>query len=218
MNIFFLSPDLAENARFHVNKHAGKMILEAAQLLTTCYPKGEAPYRQTHFGHCTAVWVRKSLENFNFTINYAKALGDEFHFRYNKRHKSEAVIDWFAANVPKNIPSLGFTDPPRAFSEFKDLIPTTSCIYQDYRNYYRLAKRHLFVWKNREIPEWTQNDLTDMETIALNKFAESLKVKRNELIEKYSKLSKKESFSGWGYLSKIKNIEEQLDRLDVDYN
>ena len=37
MNIFYLSHDVDECARFHVDKHVVKMILESAQLLSTAH-------------------------------------------------------------------------------------------------------------------------------------------------------------------------------------
>lgn len=159
MNIFFLDPDFTKNAEYHVDQHCGKMILETAQLLATAYPKGVAPYRVTHFNHPTAKWIRESMDNFQYAIKYAKALGKEFTFRRDKVHKSEQVIDWYINNPP-DIPSVGLTDPPRAFGEFKGIIEETACIYTDYRQYYNLAKRHLFKWQNRNVPEWiTHEDL-----------------------------------------------------------
>lgn len=156
MNIFFLDPDFTKNAQYHVDKHCGKMILETAQLLATAYPKGVAPYKITHYNHPTAKWIRESMDNFNYAIKYAKALGTEFAFRRKKVHKSELVINWYMENDP-NIPSIGATDPPRAFAKFKGMIPETTCVYTDYRVYYNEAKRHLFKWSQRPVPEWVEN-------------------------------------------------------------
>ena len=153
MNIFFLDPDFAKNAEYHVDRHCGKMILETAQLLATCYPKGVAPYKITHFNHPTAKWVRESKENFDYAIRYAKALSREFLFRRGKGHKSEMVINWYINNPP-DLPSIGFTNPPRAFGEYKNIIKETDDIFADYREYYKRAKQHLYKWTKRSTPEW----------------------------------------------------------------
>ena len=67
MNIFYLSPDPAICAQYHVDKHAVKMILEYSQLLSTAHhvldPDTDlAPYiyKPTHKNHPSAVWARAS--------------------------------------------------------------------------------------------------------------------------------------------------------------
>ena len=153
MNLFLLDPDHDTCARFHFDKHISKMAVECSQILATAYPPGIARMKQTHFLHPCCLWIRKSLSNFNYAIQYGEALSKEYSFRYNnRRHKCQDDLDWYKANQP-DIIDIGFTDPPRAFGEYKNSIPTTSCVFQDYRQYYK-TKTHLFSWKNRPTPEW----------------------------------------------------------------
>ena len=148
MNIFFLDRDVAQNAIYHTDSHVVKIILESCQMMATAYPQGTAPYKRTHANHPMSVWVRSHADNFLWTLSYCYALCAEYTYRFDKIHKSQAVADWYFNNLP-DIPD-GFTDPPRCFGQF--VVPITEDVVTDYRNYYKVAKAHLFKWKNREIP------------------------------------------------------------------
>ena len=60
MNIFLLDYNLDICASYHNDKHVVKMILEYAQLLSTCnrFIGMNEGYKMTHFNHPCAVWVR----------------------------------------------------------------------------------------------------------------------------------------------------------------
>ena len=79
----------------------------------------------------------------------------EYSHRYNgKTMKTEIVVDWLAANLPNNLPDIGPTRSPRCFGELKGVIVETDSVVEDYREYYRHAKSHLFQWRARNRPEW----------------------------------------------------------------
>ena len=62
MNIFWLSTDVEEGARFHCDKHVVKMILEYAQLMSTAHVEldgSQVAYKPTHKNRPCAVWVRQ---------------------------------------------------------------------------------------------------------------------------------------------------------------
>ena len=63
MNLFYLDKDLKVNAESHVDKHVGKMIMEAVQLVCTAFHLQdiEAPYKKTHPNHPSAIWTRNSM-------------------------------------------------------------------------------------------------------------------------------------------------------------
>jgi hypothetical protein len=134
-----------------VDSHAIKIILESCQMMATAYPKGAAPYKHTHANHPMSVWVRSSLDNFIWTLDYCYALCAEYTFRFGKRHKSQDVADWFSDNLP-NIPDTGFIDPPRCFGVVP--VEKSDCIVSDYQEYYKLGKSHLFKWSKRNKPDW----------------------------------------------------------------
>ena len=69
--------------------------------------------------------------------------------RYEKRHKSQEVIEWCVTNKAQ-ICYKGLTEPPKAMpDEYK-----VKDVVESYRNYYRGAKSGFAVWKNRQVPEW----------------------------------------------------------------
>jgi len=154
MNIFFLDENPTLSAKYHVDKHVVKMILETAQLLcgvhhSTDQVTDQVPYRLSHKNHPCAIWARESLSNYLYLCELGLELGKEYTYRYGKRHKSIEVIEWCIVNKP-NIPDIGFTTPARAMpDEFK-----VDSVVESYRNYYMGAKSDLASWKNREKPFW----------------------------------------------------------------
>jgi hypothetical protein len=154
MNLFVLdyNPKLA--VQYHNDKHIVKMILETAQLLSTAHRLldgyvGDEIYKSTHKHHPCAVWVRKSSSNYLWAFELFIELLDEFQFRYKKIHLSSRLVEKLS-NLPHNIPIGGLTKFALAMpDEFKKPDAVES-----YRAYYNGAKRHLFGWKNRQVPEW----------------------------------------------------------------
>ena len=154
MNIFFLDWDVNKCAKDHCDKHVVKMILETAQLLCgvhhmTPQVTPQVPYKLSHKNHPCAIWTRSSLSNYLYLCELGLALCKEYTYRYEKRHKSQDVIEWCLINKPK-IKDIGFTEPPKAMpDEYK-----VSDVVESYRNYYRGAKMGFAVWKNGYKPEW----------------------------------------------------------------
>lgn len=158
MNIFILDLEPSTAAQMMCDKHVVKMILESAQLLCAHFEPGVAPYKRTHYNHPCAKWVRESRSNYSWLISHAKALCDEYEFRYGKRHKSETVINWCEKNVDSiaPIPENGLTKFPQAMpDEFKDPITVKA-----YRNYYLGAKRRMLTYTRREPPSWLSDFAT----------------------------------------------------------
>lgn len=178
MNIFYLHNDQYECAKMHNDKHVVKMILEYAQLLSTAHryldgalsvglsPSGRKKtsyvlmgelnsilYASTHINHPSAIWVRKSKENYLWLANMLVSLCEEYTHRYGKTHKVEQTGLCFVLlkNIPQNIGNEGWSEPTPAMpDEYK--VPGNSI--QAYINYYLGAKRHLANWKKRSIPSW----------------------------------------------------------------
>jgi len=154
MNIFFLDMDVKKCAEYHCDKHVVKMILETAQLLCGVHHMtdritDQVPYKLSHKNHPCAIWARESLDNYLYLCELGLALGEEYTYRYGKKHKSVEVIEWCLSNRP-NIKDIGFTTPPLAMpDEYK-----VDSVVESYRNYYKGAKSEIVSWKNREIPDW----------------------------------------------------------------
>lgn len=156
MNIFWLDYDLTKAAQYHVDKHVVKMITEYAQILNSAYYYTDEEYyaemKLAHKNNPEMIWVRQSLSNWNLLRNLGIQLYREYLYRYgfNKEHSSGECIVY----LPQpDLPELGITQVPLCMpNECK-----TQDVVQSYRNYYNRYKRHIFSWKNREVPYWIEN-------------------------------------------------------------
>ena len=109
----------------------------------------QVPYKLSHKNHPCAIWSRESLSNYLYLCELGLELCKEYTYRYNKRHKSQDVIEWCLTNLP-NIEDKGFTEPAKAMpDEYK-----VKSVVESYRNYYRGAKNGFASWKYRDTPEW----------------------------------------------------------------
>ena len=151
MNIFVLSLDPNEAARWHMDKHVVKMPLESAQMLCTALHRygHNALYKPGYVKHPCTIWCGDSRSNFEWLCDLGIELCKEFTFRYGKIHSSEQVIEDCIKNK-KVIPNEGMTIFAKAMpNEFKK-----ACPIESYKEYYRKAKTHLATWKMREEPHW----------------------------------------------------------------
>ena len=178
MNIFYLHNDPRICAEMHNDKHCVKMILEYGQLLSTAHrvldgvieigrsesgrkktiyrlndQRDNILYSATHISHPSAVWVRKSANNYMWLAELLEMLCGEYTYRYKKTHKIErdGLMQALKNNFPNNISDDPFTEPTPAMPE-NVKIPGNSIA--SYRNYYINNKTHLANWKNRPIPTW----------------------------------------------------------------
>ena len=154
MNIFVLDRDVRKCAQYHNDKHVVKMILESAQLLCGVHHMveentDEVPYRLSHKNHPCSIWARENISNYLWLCELGLELCKEYTHRYEKRHKSQDVIEWCLINLP-NIPEEDFTEPPKAMpEEYK-----VDDVVQSYRNYYLGDKKYFSKWKKGEVPYW----------------------------------------------------------------
>lgn len=155
MNIFYLSHNQEECAKYHCDKHIVKMPIETAQLLSTTLAKYQINgfYKPTHEKHPCRVWLDESAENIFWLCRLGIALCKEYSFRYSKEHKTEKIIEKIEAafiSIAPLLPRKKFTDPPQAMpEEFKK-----SSSIEAYKEYYRKRKNHLHQWKRRAKPKW----------------------------------------------------------------
>ena len=178
MNIFYLDKDPKTCAEMHNDKHCVKMILEYAQLLSTAHryldgtqsvgtsktgrkqtryvlpdQRESILYSATHLNHPSAVWVRKSRENYAWLYQLLDCLCKEYTYRYGKIHKVEGsgLLDklWL---VPAGIPEHPkFTEPTPAMP---DNYKVSGDSISSYKNYYLGDKQRMFAWKKRPTPSW----------------------------------------------------------------
>jgi hypothetical protein len=176
VNIFYIDESPVQAAQWMVDRHVVKMILESAQLLSTAHrlldgeefigktktgrkakrwklydSREDVLYQATHINHPSAVWCRKSVENYNWLADHLHALLQEYTHRYGKKHKVEGDLSYMLMSPPKNLQEYDMTTMPSAMAdEYK--ISDDPII--NYRNYYKNGKASLHSWKNRQPPEW----------------------------------------------------------------
>lgn len=185
MNIFALDLDATKAAKYHVNKHVIKMILEHCQLLSTAHrvldgtyyvsktksgrniKRWDLPleindfvYLATHINHPSAIWARETYLHYQWLVNLTKALCKEYTYRYGKVHKCEEIglVDWFDKNYPKNIDmSMTFRLPDVAMPDYCKI---KGDVVSSYRKYYNEEKRKMFNWEgkvnSRPVPDWIE--------------------------------------------------------------
>jgi hypothetical protein len=178
MNIFYLDKDTKTCAEMHVDKHCVKMILEYAQLLSTAHryldgilsvglsksgrkqqryvlsdDREHILYSATHINHPSAIWVRKSEQNYMWLAELLEMLCCEYTYRYGRIHKVESMglMQLLKNEFPKNIPTGDFTEPTPAMP---DQYKVAGDSVTSYKNYYLGDKTRMFAWKNRETPYW----------------------------------------------------------------
>ena len=154
MNIFVLDKDPYQAAHQMCDKHVVKMILESAQMLCSAYPNGDAPYKRTHFNHPCTKWSRASIQNYDWLLDHAYGLINEYQDRYSKSHKSMSVIGWCDKySRTLNLPDIGLTNFAQAMpEEYRD-----ECVVKAYRDYYNGEKAHFAKWNRqwyRQAPKW----------------------------------------------------------------
>jgi hypothetical protein len=179
MNIFYIDKDPKVCAEQMVDKHVVKMILETAQLLSTAHrildgeeyigqsasgrkarrwrlpdDRDTILYSATHINHPSAVWCRRSNNNYTWLFCHFLYLCKEYTHRYNNKiHKCEmnSLFVERLSRLPTNIPVGYFTPVTPAMADEYIISPDS---VTNYRNYYRRGKTHLHKWTKRQPPEW----------------------------------------------------------------
>ena len=153
MNIFATDTDPWAAAISLGDRHVSKMILEAAQMMCSAFPAGDAPYKRTHYYHPCSVWARERFANYEWLYHHGKSLSDEFSFRFEGRtHKSGEIIEWCWNHATRSLFASDGHMTPFAQAmpdEFRGPDPVEA-----YRRYYRIAKSHLHTYTRRNAPQW----------------------------------------------------------------
>ncbi len=151
MNIFVLSQDPVQAAKWHCDKHVVKMALESVQMLSTAlWRYGEATsYKPAHQKHPCTLWAGDSRPNFSWLVAHSEALHDEYTARYGRTHASRRVLNEASRRL-NTIPLGEQTTFVQAMpEEYKSV-----CAVEAYRKYYLGEKMSFAKWK-RNRPEWS---------------------------------------------------------------
>ena len=179
MNRFMIAKTPQEIAEQQCDKHAVKMPLEEAQMLSTVHRMldgkqvmkpsksgkrmvkyWELPderevvlYKPVHMNHPCTQWAAETTGNYLFAKDLFFAMCEEYTYRYGKTHLSYEKLGKYIITPPKNInPDLTVTSPPLAMGAAPHCINHNDVI-GSYRNYYK-TKTFKMVWTNRPTPEW----------------------------------------------------------------
>ena len=175
MNIFALSSNVNEIARWQIDKHCVKMILESAQMLSAAHryldgtltpgisDKGRSVkryklsderdsvlYGMTHENHPSTIWTRTCKANYLWHYKLFLAMQKEYEYRYGKKHACWKLQPYLK-KPPLNIPEGSFTLPTPAMD---DKYKVENDVIASYRKYYIQGKSHIAVWTKRKMPEW----------------------------------------------------------------
>ena len=123
MNIFYLDEDIETCARYHVDAHVVKMILESAQILcSAAHLHGmNVPYRPTHLNHPCVIWAAYSKENWIWLKDMMMALNEEYQYRFEHEKPHKSVVSLQDLAKPP-IPSFGLTIRPQGKRSVKYLL------------------------------------------------------------------------------------------------
>jgi|TARA_R110000823_G_scaffold3187_4_gene12434 hypothetical protein len=157
MNIFFLdkSPELA--AKYLCDKHVPKMLLESSQMLSTAIQRhlggtiGEL-YKPAYPKHPMTIWVGDNKNNFKWALENASFINKQYEVRFNKKHKSNRVIEFIKYwDFSDSIPQGDMTNPPQCMPDnYKGKSHVIA-----YRKYYKGDKSYFAKWeKGVAMPTW----------------------------------------------------------------
>jgi hypothetical protein len=181
MNIFYFSDDTGKCARWHLDRHVVKMVVEYAQLMSTAHRvldgveyagktrldrnikrwllpdnRENTVYKASHINHPSGIWVRQSNNNYNWLYSLFCELANEYQYRYGRAHKTYNELKDVLKTPPNNIEVGYFTQPTPAMPDvYKISRDSREC----YKAYYRGAKRGFAKWSKRQVPEWFEEEI-----------------------------------------------------------
>ncbi len=148
MNIFYLDHDPEKAAQLMCDQHINKMILESAQLLSTCvsvmYGNEPKPhlYKPTHVNHPCSVWLRESHSNCEWLYNHCRQLNNERFHRFDSTQDHMAMmvaatamhwLDGYRDN--QKWYENGMTEPDQAMPAACQFPESAPIAYQNYYNH-----------------------------------------------------------------------------------
>ena len=163
MNIFYLNENPAEAAKLHCLRHT-KMILESAQMLSTCVNsqiKNANLYKSTHLNHPCTKWISESKDNFLWLYEMVYTLGEIYKKRHNGiEHKSMAIIN----KAYMYINNLSFNDS--GLTRIRQVMPQEYRLINPvkaYLSYYINEKSKLFSSNDGNLLEILQDRFNNLE-------------------------------------------------------
>jgi hypothetical protein len=177
LNIYIVSGDPREAAKFLCDVHVGKALTMSAHILCTVSHHwrnqtevlrisdelegtsdklpgwAEPPLPPSNQDHPCVLWARGHYDNFWWLTKHAMELVSEFKFRFAEEHRLAEVIRWCArAAAPPPMTGLGSSVTPFA-QVMPDWIRSDNPVHS-YRLFYALEKADIAKWTRRREPPW----------------------------------------------------------------
>lgn len=165
MNIFFVDENPRVAAKCLGDKHVGKMLIESCQMLSTVLRSHglEVGYKSAYENHPMTKWVGQSFAHYEWLLQHAIGLAEEFEYRYGKSHASVFLLPNLIIHSGY-VPVRGWRNPPRCMPDqykldYDDWLKNgdgTPCHVASYRKFYQAEKTSCHKWTRREPPAWMQ--------------------------------------------------------------
>lgn len=151
VEVTYKTPDRVIDLPFEGRQEIRPGVVKKKKLWVLEDHRNDIFYNATHINHPSALWVRESVENYNWLVDHLFALGDEYRFRYGKTHATIKKLGYDIQSPPFGLKEWDWTTPKCAMPE-EYIVPGD--YVQSYRNYYKYGKSNLHKWSIRSIPEW----------------------------------------------------------------
>lgn len=167
MQMFVLDEDPSLSARFLTDAHVRVICREVTMLLSTWYwynvpeSRAELPYQPMNQNQPLSLQMT-SYPVRRWAIKNARDIFNEFEFRFDKTHASEAkyvqllnAIDKYDLNVKKGTPRMEFTFVPKGRGVYPGNSIEEAVLL--YRSYFRQKLREMrvpVVFTRRSQPFW----------------------------------------------------------------
>jgi Pyrimidine dimer DNA glycosylase len=155
VNIFVTDECPRISAKNLCDRHVPKMVLESAQMLSNAFHKlgdaMKAPYRMLMIKHPCSVWTLESRQNYEWLLEHAFAISDEYTKRYNKTHACLKVLQ----QCKDGLNDFRFESHPKtSYKQVMPLIYRNSSTIYAYRSYIKGAKSFAKWEKGTDKPSW----------------------------------------------------------------
>ncbi len=180
MNLFYLDHDLDKCAEYHIDRHVTKMVLEAAQLLTT------ALWVDKYIGYVPRKLTSEELGVLKDVKRATPSIDNRVFTRYLSTHENHPSAIWVRSSLehyywtvnyanalndegmyrgykshasctevnrmpePTRLPNVGWSTPTLAMP---DQLKSDDAV-ASYRMFYMLDKAPFASWKRRGKPHW----------------------------------------------------------------
>jgi hypothetical protein len=180
MNLFYLDHNLDKCAEYHIDKHVTKMVLEAAQLLTTTV------WVDKYLGYVPRKLTSEELGVLKDVKRSTPSIDNRIFTRYLSTHENHPSAIWVRSSLehyywtvnyanalndegiyrgykshascaeinrmpePTRLPNVGWSTPTLAMP---DQLKSDDAV-ASYRMFYMLDKAPFASWKRRGPPDW----------------------------------------------------------------